>query len=99
MGWNNPPVPWREFEQRLSWRSGPRPVTRLPTGKSRRSGPDGRDRDGLDRNGLDRDGLDRDGPDGDGLNQPGPGPYASGPATWPAPTIAIFAVPAAELVI
>ncbi len=20
MGWNNPPVPWREFERRLSWR-------------------------------------------------------------------------------
>ena len=19
MGWDNPPVPWREFEQRLSW--------------------------------------------------------------------------------
>ena len=32
MGWENPPVPWREFEQRLSWRSRPRPVTRLPTG-------------------------------------------------------------------
>src|ERR1039457_4455243 len=32
MGWHNPPVPWREFEQRLSWRSRPRPVTRLPTG-------------------------------------------------------------------
>ncbi len=71
MGWNNPPVPWREFEQRLSWRSGPRPVTRLPTGKSRRSGPDGRDRDGLDRDGLDRDGLDQDGLDRDGLDQDG----------------------------
>ncbi len=24
MGWDNPPVPWREFEQRLSWRkNGP----------------------------------------------------------------------------
>ncbi len=22
MGWNNPPVPWREFERRLSWRQG-----------------------------------------------------------------------------
>src|SRR6202011_2148553 len=21
MGWDNPPVPWREFERRLSWRS------------------------------------------------------------------------------
>ena len=40
MGWNNPPVPWREFERRLSWRQGEgesegeglavRPVTQLP---------------------------------------------------------------------
>jgi len=39
MGWDNPPVPWREFERRLSWggnktgeaeSSRPRPVTRLP---------------------------------------------------------------------
>ncbi len=39
MGWDNPPVPWREFERRLSWGSNkageteapqPRPVTRLP---------------------------------------------------------------------
>ena len=22
MGWDNPPVPWREFERRLSWRQG-----------------------------------------------------------------------------
>src|SRR6266545_1059269 len=21
MGWNNPPIPWREFERRLSWRT------------------------------------------------------------------------------
>ena len=37
MGWENPPVPWRELEQRLSWRGQPRPVTRLP------AGPDGLD--------------------------------------------------------
>ncbi len=31
MGWDNPPVPWREFERRLSWGTqGLRPVTRLP---------------------------------------------------------------------
>jgi error-prone DNA polymerase len=43
MGWDNPPVPWREFERRLSWRQDDkraqrdepadqavRPVTRLP---------------------------------------------------------------------
>ena len=43
MGWDNPPVPWREFERRLSWRQGRaegqgegqddapvQPVTRLP---------------------------------------------------------------------
>jgi error-prone DNA polymerase len=48
MGWDNPPVPWREFERRLSWRQGDkggepdepadgagRPVTRLPV-----AGPD-----------------------------------------------------------
>src|ERR1017187_4541399 len=32
MGRENPPVPWREFQQRLSWRNRARPVTRLPTG-------------------------------------------------------------------
>src|SRR6516162_2260697 len=42
MGWDNPPVPWRELERRLSWGRSepaedpgpdrpPRPVTRLPT--------------------------------------------------------------------
>src|SRR5262250_3261245 len=42
MGWDNPPVPWRELQRRLSWGTGepaddaeadqspPRPVTRLP---------------------------------------------------------------------
>src|SRR5215469_258619 len=25
MGWNNPPVPWREFERRLTWGAGGRP--------------------------------------------------------------------------
>jgi error-prone DNA polymerase len=39
MGWDNPPVPWRELERRLSWGGNktdeteatrPRPVTRLP---------------------------------------------------------------------
>src|SRR5215831_777152 len=39
MGWDNPPVPWRELQRRLSWGAGepagdpepePRPVTRLP---------------------------------------------------------------------
>ncbi len=31
MGWDNPPVPWREFERRLSWGTqAPRPVARLP---------------------------------------------------------------------
>ena len=46
MGWDNPPVPWRELERRLSWGTSarraaggeraaeprPRPVTRLPAG-------------------------------------------------------------------
>src|SRR5215813_6402756 len=39
MGWDNPPVPWRELRRRLSWGAGepagdpepePRAVTRLP---------------------------------------------------------------------
>jgi error-prone DNA polymerase len=52
MGWGNPPVPWQEFERRLSWgargqartdseepgTAGPRPVTGLPAG-GQSSGP------------------------------------------------------------
>src|SRR5215475_8927617 len=53
MGWDNPPVPWREFERRLSWGTGseasgpgepdgppglPRPVTRLPAEPARQPG-------------------------------------------------------------
>jgi error-prone DNA polymerase len=48
MGWDNPPVPWRELERRLSWGTSarraeggeqaaeprPRPVTRLPAGRA-----------------------------------------------------------------
>src|SRR5215472_7282454 len=30
MGWNNPPVPWREFERRLSWRQGSEPAAGEP---------------------------------------------------------------------
>ena len=45
MGWDNPPVPWREFERRLSWgnKTGepeaarPRPVTALPTANGSRA--------------------------------------------------------------
>jgi error-prone DNA polymerase len=46
MGWNNPPVPWREFERRLSWRQHDktaeagnrdeqpaRPITELPAAR------------------------------------------------------------------
>ena len=58
MGWNNPPVPWRELARRLSWGSAgrsqagggepdqPRPVTRLPV--PARDGPDAPARDGPD---------------------------------------------------
>ena len=61
MGWDNPPVPWREFERRLSWggnKTGkpetgrPRPVTRLPVADGRPAGDgrpatgDGRSADG-----------------------------------------------------
>jgi error-prone DNA polymerase len=55
MGWNNPPVPWREFERRLSWRQGEgenedrddlaaqavRPVTQLPVAGSESAGGGG----------------------------------------------------------
>jgi error-prone DNA polymerase len=30
MGWDNPPVPWREFERRLSWGTGGRPGKEAP---------------------------------------------------------------------
>src|ERR1700729_4011223 len=30
MGWDNPPVPWREFERRLSWGTGGRPEQEGP---------------------------------------------------------------------
>ena len=43
MGWDNPPVPWEEFERRLSWRRPGR--------------PDDSDRDGSDRDGSSARGL------------------------------------------
>jgi error-prone DNA polymerase len=57
MGWENPPLPWREFERRLSWRDRPRPVTRLPTT------PDGQDLDGQDLDGQRPGGPDPGQPD------------------------------------
>ena len=49
MGWDNPPVPWREFERRLSWRQQDktansieqpaRPVTELPAARREAAGP------------------------------------------------------------
>src|SRR5258707_10076527 len=49
MGWDNPPVPWREFERRLSWRQHDktansieqpaRPVTELPAARRETAGP------------------------------------------------------------
>ncbi len=44
MGWDNPPVPWREFERRLSWGKG--------TAKSRQRG--GRPAEGMARAGSAR---------------------------------------------
>src|SRR5689334_20261813 len=50
MGWDNPPLPWRELQRRLSWGTGepaddaeadqspPRPVTRLPAPAPARGG-------------------------------------------------------------
>jgi error-prone DNA polymerase len=51
MGWDNPPLPWPEFERRLSWRGkgggqtngGPRPVTRLPTSRPKQPDQPGQD--------------------------------------------------------
>src|SRR5258706_1113678 len=49
MGWDNPPVPWREVERRLSWRQDDktansieqpaRPVTELPAARREAAGP------------------------------------------------------------
>jgi error-prone DNA polymerase len=64
MGWENPPLPWREFERRLSWRDRPRPVTRLPTP------PDTQIPDDPDPGGP---GVVGPGPDGPGPDGPGPG--------------------------
>ena len=41
MGWDNPPVPWREFERRLSWRQGDKPSA--GDGSDGRAGGDGSD--------------------------------------------------------
>src|SRR5689334_5966474 len=53
MGWDNPPVPWRELERRLSWGTSarraadgeraaePRPVTRLPAAGRARPADEG----------------------------------------------------------
>jgi error-prone DNA polymerase len=66
MGWDNPPVPWREFERRLSWRGPRRPVTPLPA-RAPGPGPDGPGPGGPDQSGLDdRGGLERG-----GLGDPG----------------------------
>ncbi|GAA2459409.1 error-prone DNA polymerase DnaE2 [Actinomadura vinacea] len=44
MGWHNPPVPWREFEKRLSWRvpdePAPKPVPAPDRVVERRAKPD-----------------------------------------------------------
>ncbi|MUN36522.1 error-prone DNA polymerase [Actinomadura litoris] len=37
MGWNNPPVPWREFEERLSWRPSAAPPEPAPEPGPRRA--------------------------------------------------------------
>jgi error-prone DNA polymerase len=69
MGWENPPLPWREFERRLSWRDRPRPVTRLPTPPDTQI-PDGPDPGGP---GVVGQGPDGQGPDGQGPGGPDPG--------------------------
>ncbi len=39
MGWNNPPIPWRELERRLSWRSNGTPLPAEPSRSERPSRP------------------------------------------------------------
>src|SRR5580658_8733438 len=40
MGWDNPPVPWRELERRMSWRSaGQEAEARQHTETGQRTGP------------------------------------------------------------
>jgi error-prone DNA polymerase len=43
VGWNNPPISWREFEERLSWGTGARPPA--PPGKTARDQADPHRRD------------------------------------------------------
>ena len=40
MGWENPPIPWQELEQRMSWRRTPRPVTSLTANPDTSASPD-----------------------------------------------------------
>src|SRR5579875_3919588 len=65
MGWDNPPVPWREFERQLSWASGGNagagnggdgaPATRPPRERDR--GPGGAPAAGLSSAGPSSAGL------------------------------------------
>jgi len=43
MGWNNPDIPWRDFERKLSWgsREDPTPPQKKPEPPRRRTGPGG----------------------------------------------------------
>src|ERR1700733_10393876 len=88
MGWENPPVPWRGFEQRLSWRRQPRPVTRLPTGPGR---PGPGDPDPGDPGSGDPGSGDPGSGDpgsGDlGSGDPGSGDLGSGEAPWAGPDL------------
>jgi error-prone DNA polymerase len=81
LGWDNPPVPWREFERRLSWGgdktgngaangSRPRPVTRLPISGSGGAGSGGAGSGGAGS-----------GPAGSGP-APGSGPAGSQGPAW-----------------
>jgi error-prone DNA polymerase len=46
MGWDNPPVPWREFERRLSWRQGDKPAEVGDAPSNDGAGSDGAGSDG-----------------------------------------------------
>ena len=79
MGWDNPPVPWEEFERRLSWRRPGRPGD---------SAPDGSDPDGSGARGLrpvTRLPDSRERPGGEGEGRPGQAGQLAGAARQDGP--------------
>jgi error-prone DNA polymerase len=74
MGWDNPPLPWQEFERLLSWR---KPAGKHADGRAQPQRPRlvaARDEPGCDEPGADEPGADGPGPDEPGHDGPSYGP-------------------------